>query len=103
MCDYLKMAEGQCNVTNSQCPYVYFCTKRGIWKPLSSFPKMCRVAEQAAIPSGYYKVCFERKGNLYVEINGIVQIIPNPYKTGETVPKYVKAYQLKSGKWRIKK
>lgn len=101
MCKYLDLAkEGHCNANGEKCPYVYFCTKRNVWKPLSSMPDVCKIAENFEIPNGYYEVCFQKRGNLYVNIDGHIKIIPNPF---EDVPKYVKAYQLKSGKWRVKK
>ena len=63
-------------------------------------PKNCKVKENAKAPEGYYKVCFEKRGNLYININGHVEIIPNPF---EEVPLYVKAVKLKNGQWRLKK
>lgn len=102
MCEYLDIEgnKGRCKVTNQICPYAYFCNKTGTWKPSSHMPAKCKVKEQADIPKGYYQVCFERKGNLYVDIEGCIQIIPNPF---DNVPLYVKATKLKSGKWRLKK
>lgn len=56
--------------------------------------------EQVEIPKGYSKVCFEKRGKLYVNVDGVIRIIPNPF---DHVPQFVKAYQLKSGAWRVKK
>lgn len=98
MCNYLN--ESICKVTGKQCPYMYFCTKKQMWRPLSSFPKVCKLKENADIPKGYYKVCKERHGNLYVNIDGYIRIIKNPF---DEVPLYVKAYKLKNGEWRLRK
>ena len=56
--------------------------------------------EQVEIPKGYSKVCFEKRGKLYVNVDGVIRIIPNPF---DHVPQFVKTYQLKSGAWRVKK
>ena len=63
-------------------------------------PENCKVKKDIEAPEGYYKVCFEKRGNLYVDMNGHVEIIPNPF---DEVPIYVKAYKLKNGNWKIKK
>lgn len=101
MCKYLIRENGNCNILNSQCPHVYFCSKQNRWRENKYFPKECKVAENKEIPTGSYRVCFERHGNLYVEINNHIKIFPNPFK--EDIPKYVKAYKMKNGNWRIKK
>ena len=62
-------------------------------------PMNCKVKQQAEIPEGYYKVCFEKRGNLYIDFNGHIEIISNPF---DIVPLYVKATKLKNGKWRLK-
>lgn len=101
MCNYLKLGEkGLCTILNNQCPYTYFCTKTNTWKENKNFPKNCNVKEKADIPKGYHEVCFEKHGNLYVNVDGNIRIIPNPF--GEEVPKYVKAY-LSRGVWKVKK
>lgn len=101
MCNYLKLKEnGKCEILDSQCPYTYFCTKVGAWRESKNFPRRCKVMEQIEIPKGYSKVCFEKRGKLYVNVDGVIRIIPNPF---DHVPQFVKAYQLKSGAWRVKK
>lgn len=98
MCNYLQN-KNECRILNKQCPYVYFCNKKKEWRAMSGMPTNCKVKEQANIPAGYYKVCFEKRGNLYVDYNGNIQIIPNPFNN---VPLFVKATKLKNGKWRLK-
>ena len=99
MCEYLELDKGYCKIGDNQCPYVYFCTKRNMYRPLSSFPERCAKAERASIPKGYYKVCVSRRGKLYVDYNGHIEIVDNPF---DEVPAYVKLYKTKAG-WKVKK
>lgn len=62
-------------------------------------PTNCKVKKQQEIPEGYYRVCFEKRGNLYVDYNGHVEVILNPF---DNVPLFVKAIKMKNGKWRLK-
>lgn len=100
MCNYVNIEEGKCKITKNICPYLYFCNKTKSYKPNASMPSNCKIKKNFEVPNGCYKVCFERKGKLYVSIEGHIEIIPNPF---DTVPLYVKATKLKTGKWRLKK
>ena len=100
MCNYVNIEEGKCKITKNICPYLYFCNKTKSYKPNASMPSNCKLKQNFELPNGCYKVCFERKGKLYVSIDGHIEIIPNPF---DTVPLYVKATKLKTGKWRLKK
>lgn len=100
MCEYIDFLTGLCKIKNTNCPFVYFCTKAQKYKVLNSIPKNCKIKQDIKIPKGSYKVCFERKGKLYIDINGNIEIVPNPF---EDVPLYVKAYKLKDGSWRLKR
>ena len=91
--------EDKCSVTNSACPYMYFCTKKNIWRPLKSMPDDCKIKKNTEVPKGYSRVCFERHHNLYVDIDGVIQVIPNSF---DNVPLFVKATKMKSGKWKLK-
>ena len=62
-------------------------------------PINCKIKDKAEAPEGYYKVCFGKRGNLYVDIEGHVEVIKNTF---DNIPLYVKATKLKSGKWRLK-
>lgn len=62
-------------------------------------PTNCKVKKQQEIPEGYYRVCFEKRGNLYIDYNGHIEIIHNPF---DSIPLFVKVIKLKSGKWRLK-
>lgn len=99
MCEYSNLSNGQCDVTKQICPYLYFCNKKQIYKENSAMPLNCKIKEKVEIPKGYYKVCFERKGRLYIDVNNIIEIIENPY---DFQPNYVKMAKLKNGKWKIK-
>lgn len=96
MCNYAR--ENKCAITEEYCPYVYFCTKRNIWKMSSNAPEKCRIKEQYEIPKGYYKVQFERKGKLYVVVGDQTIPIANPY---DYVPVFVKLRKNKEGKFYI--
>lgn len=97
MCSFIK-DNNQCKITNTQCPFIYYCIKKQIWKPLNGMEN-CKVKNQNNIPKGYYKVCFERHGNLYIDIDNVIKIVPNPF---ETVPLFVKLIVYKNGKIKLK-
>lgn len=97
MCNYLK--ENQCSILNSACPWAYYCNKKSQWL-FKSEGKDCKVLKSQEIPQSYYWVRFERRGRLYVDIDGQIEIIPNPF---DEVPLYVKATKTKGGKWKLKK
>lgn len=98
MCKYLKDLN-KCRITNSSCPYMYYCTKLQVWKPLKSSPKKCKIAENKEIPKGYCKVCFSRKGYLYVDIGNTNYMLKNPF---DYIPKFVKVYKTRQGDFKIK-
>lgn len=62
-------------------------------------PENCKVKENRNIPKGYYKVCFEKRGNLYVSIDDKIQIFSNPF---DHVPSFVKIFKFKNGNFKIK-
>ena len=97
MCQYLK--ENECNILHNICPWTYYCNKSDTWN-FKNEGNSCKVKLNVETPKGYFKVCFERHGNLYVSINNKIEIIQNPF---DEVPLYVKATKLKNGNWRLKK
>ena len=97
MCEYVQL--NKCSISGEVCPFMYYCNKLRIWKPLKSMPEKCNIKENFEIPKGYCKVRFERKGYLYVDINNQTFAIKNPF---DDVPKYVKATKTKNG-WRLRK
>ena len=100
MCEYANVENGQCNVTKQICPYLYFCNKILKYKPNSSMPSDCKIKQNLEVPKGYYKVCFERRGRLYIEVDGFVKIVPNPF---DETPIYVKIIKQKNGTIKLKK
>lgn len=65
-------------------------------------PKECNVKSQAVeIPKGCYPVSFEKKGKLYVNMNGVIKIFDNPYRS--EIPEYVKVQKNKQGEFYIRK
>lgn len=51
------------------------------------------------IPKNYYKVQFEKKNSLYIEVKNNIIILKNPFNY---VPVYVKLSKDRNGKWSIK-
>lgn len=98
MCEYNKL--NKCLITNDICPYVFFCNKQNIWKPLKSMPTQCKIKNKLMIPKGYYKVRMERKGYLFIDIDNITIKVKNPF---EDIPIFVKASKLKNGTWKLRK
>lgn len=99
MCNHIDLVEGKCKITKENCPYVYFCNRTQSYRILSSMPLKCKIEENIECPKGFYKVCFERDGNLYVEINNEVKIIKNSF---DYTPAYVKIRRLKNKELKIK-
>lgn len=100
MCQYLDLTKGRCRISKDICPYAYFCNKKNVYKELKSMPIDCKVKEQVQAPEGFYKVCFEKHGKLYILVGNNIEIVPNTY---DHTPLYVKMTRLKSGKWKIRK
>lgn len=99
MCDYVDLTQGRCRILNDVCPYIYFCTKTNSYKPNKEMPSDCSVKKKTLIPKGAYEVCYESHGSLYVDVNGYVEIVDNPF---DYIPVYVNMTKLKNGKWKIK-
>lgn len=99
MCEYSDIKNGQCEIIKDICPYLYFCNKKQTYKENLAMPTNCKIKQNVLIPKGYYKVCFERRGKLYIQVGDFVEIVPNPY---DFVPVFVKMNKLKSGIWKIR-
>lgn len=98
MCNYVR--KNKCAITNEVCPYMYYCTKRNIWKQSSNMPENCKVKQAHSVPKGYYKVLFERRGMLYILIEDQTIPMQNPF---DHVPLFVKLRKSKDGHWFIVK
>lgn len=99
MCDYLTLQEGTCNINKEKCPFIYYCNKIQGYKELKAMPENCKVKQNFSIPKGFYKVCFERRHRLYIQIEDGIIILKNPY---DYTPFFVKVYKAKNGMWKIK-
>lgn len=96
-CVYREL--NHCKKINNICPWVSWCSKICDWKERAGMEKYCKYLNKKEVPQGYYNVEFERKGYLYVTVNGTTLKLENPFKT---IPDYVKLYKNK-GEWKIKK
>lgn len=92
MCEYV--VNNQCRITQSVCPYVYYCDKIQAFKPSQNMPLNCRIKEKVQIPKGYYKVVNVRKNWLYIDYNDITIKVKNPF---DASPVYVKVSKTKDG------
>ena len=98
MCNF--RVDNSCQITQSVCPWVYWCDKVQAWKELSKKPKVCNVQPNLEeLPKGTYYVKFERNGYLYVSVEGGLEKIKNIFNYQ---PLTVQLYKYK-GEWKIKK
>ena len=97
MCEYAK--DNICTVNNGICPFVYWCDKLQIWRANKYMPTNCKMKPNTVRHKGKYQVKDCRKGFLYVDIDGAIYKILNPF---DFVPDYVDV-QKREGKFQIKK
>lgn len=97
MCEYVS--GNQCRVTQSVCPYMYYCDKIKGFKPSPNMPDDCKVKQQANTPIGYCRVRDERKGWLYIDYNNITIKVKNPF---DHTPLYVRVRKMKSGEYKLR-
>ena len=98
MCEFVK--ENKCTITDTICPFVYWCDKLQIWRANKNMPKECRVKVQNIVKhKGKYQVRNCRKNCLYVDIEGITYKLENPF---DFVPDYVDV-RKQNGEYKIKK
>lgn len=98
MCEFVQ--QNICSITQAKCPYIYLCHKTSTYRPLKSMPKDCKIKRKLAIPKGYRRVLFERRGWLYIEMDDTTIVAANPFNE---VPRFVKVTKAKDGKWRLRK
>ena len=99
MCKYI-IKGNQCSISKENCPYMFFCNKDLVWKPNNYMPNRCKMMDKVEVPEGYCRVREERKGYLYVDINGNTYKVLNPF---DAIPLFVKAKITKTGKITLKK
>lgn len=86
-----------CKITQTKCPYTYFCDRLNTWRLSKYAPNNCPVEQKQKKPKEGYKVLFERHGYLYVSIDNQAISIKNPFNE---IPLYVKVIK-KDGKYEI--
>lgn len=87
-----------CTITNEMCPYQYRCDKISNWRNNDNLDKRCTVykheGDKEYMTQGQYKVLYEKRGLLYVELDYDTSItVSNPY--GTEVPKGVDLIKIK--------
>ncbi len=102
MCEYCIVGDYSsyctCSKTDDICPYTYRCTVELRHKPTKGM-KQCKLRKDKPIPKKAYKIRFEKKGKLFVEVDDYVIEFDNPFNY---VPEYV--YLTKTDKgYKIKK
>ena len=100
MCIYADSELGNCKIQGDRCPYTYYCSKTGNFRATKYMPDDCKVKLNAEVPKGYYRVTMAHKGYLYVDLGSMTIKVKSPW---EEAPEFVKAYQTKSGEWRVRK
>ena len=90
-----------CKVANTHCPFMRRCNMEHKWLPLDSMntcTRRTRANEVSRLMANEYRVEFESKGKLYVNINGQMKRIPNPF---DHTPKAVELVEV-DRQWYIK-
>lgn len=98
MCEYSNFENGQCKIDNTICPFIYLCSKCNCYRANKAMPTSCKKKEIKELPKNCYKVCFEKNGNLYIQVDDNIVILPSPF---ENTPLYVKLFKRKD-KWIIR-
>lgn len=87
-----------CSKNNSPCAFVKRCYKELTWKE-SKYMEGCKIRMVVNIPDGAYKVKFERKGKLYIDLGEKTICLDNIY---DNIPDYVFLTKRK-GEYKLKK
>lgn len=90
-----------CKVANIHCPFMRRCNMEHKWLPLDSMNTCARrtkANEVSRLMANEHRVEFESKGKLYININGQMKRIPNPF---DHTPKAVELVEV-DGQWYIK-
>lgn len=106
ICPYCEIGSyfGMCTckvVANSPCPFMRRCNVEHRWLPLESMNSCTRRAKEkevSTLMANEHRVEFESKGKLYININGQMKRIPNPF---DYIPKAVELVEV-DGQWYIK-
>ena len=81
-----------CTILNEICPFQYKCNQINNWRNYDNLEKKCTIynkeREKSYMKQGKYKVLYENRGKLYIELDSETSIVvPNPFK--EDIPKGV--------------
>ena len=81
-----------CTILNEICPFQYKCNQINNWRNYDNLEKKCTIynkeREKEYMKQGKYKVLYENRGKLYIELNSETSIVvPNPFK--DDIPKGV--------------
>lgn len=81
-----------CTILDEICPFQYKCNQINNWRNYDSLEKKCTIynkeREKEYMKQGKYKVLYENRGKLYIELDSETSIVvPNPFK--EDIPKGV--------------
>ena len=99
-----------CNIINDICPFQYRCYKISNWKNQDNLDKKCvyykREEDKSYMSQGKYKVWYEKRGMLYIELNHDTSIrISNPFNivpSGVDLVKIKDEYYIKGYEPKIK-
>ena len=89
----------QCLLMKNQCPMIRFCSKVNDIIDIDNLEKKCTIynkeREKEYMKQGKYKVLYENRGKLYIELDSETSIVvPNPFK--EDIPKGVDLVKVDS-------
>ena len=74
-----------CTILNEICPFQYKCNQINNWRNYDNLEKKCTIynkeREKEYMKQGKYKVLYENRGKLYIELDSETSIVvPNPFK-----------------------
>lgn len=103
ICQYCEIGDyfGTCKCVkeNSICPFMRRCNVEKRWLPLNTM-EGCRIrteVEKVDMVDGKYHVIFEKRGQLYVDVEGMVVVANNPF---DATPEKVDVTQV-DGKYYV--
>lgn len=81
-----------CTILNEICPFQYKCNQINNWRNYDNLEKKCTIykkeREKEYMKQGKYKVLYENRGKLYIELDRETSIVVNnPF--GKDIPKGV--------------
>lgn len=88
-----------CTILNEICPFQYKCNQINNWRNYDNLEKKCTIynkeREKEYMKQGKYKVLYENRGKLYIELDSETSIVvPNPFE--DDIPKGVDLVKVDS-------